>query len=160
QPPAKAEKPAARQGDKPQPALKPILVKDEAQLFHVMWSADGKTVATVGYTAEVVELKNNGMNEKASVRSPTIKLWDATTGMLERSLGEEKYRDVYGLALSEDQQTAALSISGPTFDREKGEPTALPTFEVRVMNARTWEVNYQFTDKDVEMSVEAIALSP
>jgi RNA polymerase sigma factor (sigma-70 family) len=160
QPPGKAEKPVPREGDKPQTALKPTLVKDEAQLFHVMWSADGKNVATVGYTAEVVELKNNGMNEKAFVTSPTIKLWDATTGKLERSLGEEKYRIVHGLSLSQDRKTAALSISGQIFDREKSEQTAIPSYEVRVMNTRTWELNHQFTDRDVEMSVEAIALSP
>jgi WD40 repeat protein len=64
------------------------------------------------------------------------------------------------LAFSRDGQTAALCMSGQIFDREKGELVATPGYEVRVMNARTWELHHQFTDKDVKMSVKAIALSP
>jgi RNA polymerase sigma factor (sigma-70 family) len=159
-PPANPERPAAGAGGKPQVALRPIVITDDGPLVRVGWNADGKSVVTLGHTPEVVELKESG--RKIWVSRAPIKLWDAATGKLERSLGEEKDRyNVDGrLAFSRDRQTAALCISGQIFDREKGELVATPEYEVRVMNARTWELNYQFTDKDVNMSMKAIALSP
>src|SRR5262249_27258082 len=134
-PPAKPGRPAAEAGGKPRVALRPIIIKDNGPLTRVGWNADGKSVVTLGGTPEIVELKESG--RKVWVSSATIKLWDATTGKLERSLGEEKDRTVHDLAFSPDRQTAALCISGQTFDREKGELVATPGYEVRVMNART-----------------------
>ena len=83
---AKTEKSAARDTDKPKAAPKPIRVKEANQLFRLAWAADGKTVATVGVRWEAVTL----MGQKLLVGHSTIKLWDATTGKLKKSLGEQK----------------------------------------------------------------------
>jgi RNA polymerase sigma factor (sigma-70 family) len=147
QQPAKADKPAAEGG---KAAPKPIVVEDGGQLTHVAWSPDGKTVATLGLTIEVIESKDSG--QKLGVGSSTTKLWDATTGKLDRSLGEEKHRLVHGMAFSRDNQTAAIAISGDTLEPK-------PAGEVRLMDTKTWELKHQFTNDDVEMLVGAVALS-
>ena len=157
----KAEKRPTREGDKPQAAPKPILVKDGAQLIHVAWGADGKTVATVGLTVDVVEIKNM---MKIGLVSHTIKIWNATTGKLERSLGEEKDTMVRSITFSRGKKTAAIAVGKVNFDRVKGEQTARPESEVRVVDAKTWELKHKFTNgsdnDDVEMTVSTIALSP
>jgi RNA polymerase sigma factor (sigma-70 family) len=157
--PPKTEKPATKDAERPQ--AKPVIVKDGAQLTHVVWDADGKTVATVGFTVEVVKLKDD---TKVGLGSHTIKLWDATTGKLARSLGEEKDTLLQSLAVSRDRKTVALAIGKLNFDREKGAARERPEMEVRIMDARTWELKHKFTygsDNDnVEMTVSALALSP
>src|SRR5262249_33512224 len=130
QQPPKAEKPAAREENKAQAARKPIVAKDNAQLVHVAWGPDGKTVATLGLTGDVVESKNSGM--KLGLASHTIKLWDAASGKLEQSLGEEKDVLVQSITFSLDKQTGALITSKVLFDRAKGEQTAKPETEVRL----------------------------
>src|SRR5262249_54398789 len=76
QQPPRAARPAAREGDRPQAAPRPLLMKiDGAWLGRVAWSADGKTVVSSGHTTEVVELKDSG--DKVLVSSHALKLWDA-----------------------------------------------------------------------------------
>jgi RNA polymerase sigma factor (sigma-70 family) len=77
--PPKAEQPAASAADKPKAGVKPVVVKEENQLISVAWSADGKTVATVGIRSELVELADG---EKALMAHSTIKIRDAKTGEL------------------------------------------------------------------------------
>ncbi|MBX9623120.1 MAG: hypothetical protein K2X82_04830, partial [Gemmataceae bacterium] len=158
-PGAKADPPAARGKS---PAGKPVVVKDDGQLAHVAWSADGKTVATVGYAAEVVEPKAGG--QKVGLLSHTVKLWDAATGKLDRSLGEEKDTMVLPPAFSRDGTTAAFAVMKLSFDREKGEPGGPGESEVRVLDARTWQQKRRFTtgsaNDEAEMTVSAVALSP
>ena len=159
---SKAEQPAAQEGDKPQARPKTIRVKDLATLVQVAWGADGKTVATVGLTTDIVEDKRSGM--KFGLVSHTIKFWDGTTGKLKQSLGEEKDTMVQSITFSRDKKTAALAVAKVNFDRQKGEQSARPETEVRVVDGRTWELKHKFTtgsdNDDVEMTVSALALSP
>ncbi len=165
QQPPQAQRPAAGEGEKPRAAPRPVVVKEKAQLVQVAWGADGKTVATLGYTFEVVESKADpAMPRKVSLSSHTVKLWDAATGKLALSLGEEKDTMVQSLAFSHDRKTAALVVTKMHFDREKGEPTGPSAPEVRVLDARTWELKHKFSaasdNEDLGITVGALAVSP
>jgi len=149
--PPKAEKLSTRAEDKPQPALKPVVVKDDGQLLRVAWSPDGKTVTTLGCALEVVEDKDTG--GRGGVVSHTIKRWDAKTGKLDRSLGKEKAKLVRAVAFSRDRQTAAIALSGNLLQ-------AIPVGEATLMDTKTWEVKHTFTFDDVDVAVAALALSP
>jgi RNA polymerase sigma factor (sigma-70 family) len=133
--------PAARGGDKPQAARRPIIVKEDAYLSHLAWSTDGKIVATVGVTFDVVEVTDsNGNNpQKVSVPQGTIKLWDARTGKLQRTLGQEQHTRVHSLAFSPDKETVALVATGRLLERA-------PDVIVRLMDAKTWRVRHKVED--------------
>jgi len=77
------------------------------------YSADGKTLATVGTTYEWVEIQQQGQPQKSQIRNCTVKLWDAATGELKRSLGEEKHTTLWALSFSPDRKTAAIAAGKP-----------------------------------------------
>src|SRR5262245_22797086 len=71
-------------------AAKTVVIKEDAQIQGVAWSADDKLVATIVTTYEVVEARDSDGNNPQSVLLPhtTVKLRDAMTGDLKKSLGE------------------------------------------------------------------------
>jgi RNA polymerase sigma factor (sigma-70 family) len=151
-PPAKAEKPAAREGDKPQAAPKPIVVKEDAYLKRVAWSQDGEVVATIGTTFELIEKGD----EKILVPSDTVKLWDPRTGKLKGSVPqEEKYTSVSALAFSPDKETVVIA-SGRSYERE------IPEVEVRLLDAKTLKLSHKVSDVSfgVVFRWSAVAFSP
>jgi RNA polymerase sigma factor (sigma-70 family) len=143
QPPAKAEKPAAQQGAEPMP----VVVRDDAQVTQAAWSADGDVVATVGITFEVREGKGKNGPVKSHMANSTVKLWDAKTGALKKSLGEEKETNIQAIALSPDKKRAAIAGShiggGGDF--------------VRILDSETWVVKQEL---DEVPGVDHLAFSP
>ncbi|MCI0379869.1 MAG: WD40 repeat domain-containing protein, partial [Gemmataceae bacterium] len=151
QPPAKAEKPAAREGDKPQAALKPIVVKEDAYLKRVAWSQGGEVVATIGTTFDLVEKGDS----KSLVPSDTVKLWDPGTGKLKGSVPEEKYTSISALAFSPDKETVVIA-SGRSYERE------IPEVEVRLLDAKTLKLKHKVSHVSfgVVFRWSAVAFSP
>jgi RNA polymerase sigma factor (sigma-70 family) len=144
-PVAASLKPADRpvQG-KQGPADKPVVVQEDAQVRTLAWSSNGKIVATIGIVYEFVEFKDGDgkLTENGGViPHSTIKLWDATTGELKRSLGEEKDTFINAIAFSADGKTAAISTSKHVLTNQPTTPIRFET-EVRVMDAQTWALKH------------------
>jgi RNA polymerase sigma factor (sigma-70 family) len=154
--------------DKPKPEVKPVAVTEKAAINRLDWDAKGETVVTVGFTFEVAERAGpNGQNpQKVLVPNSTIKLWDATTGELKRSLGEEKGILIRALALSPDRKTAVVTTI--KFTDENGKPLggSRGTEEVRLMDAEKWELKRKVDSDGVDglftnyFLVYAVAFSP
>lgn len=151
--------------DKPKPALKPVVVSEKATIHHMAWDAKGGTVVTVGVTYEVGEIKLGDEAAKYLVPNSTIKLWDAATGELKRSLGEEKGVLIRAFAQSPDRKTAVVTTI--KFTDENGKPLggSRGTEELRLMDAEKWEMKRKidsdgFDGPGVRALVYAVAFSP
>jgi RNA polymerase sigma factor (sigma-70 family) len=110
------ERPADKRVDQrvEEQAAKPVVVQEDAQVRRLAWSSNGKILATIGIVYESVEFRDGGgqLTESGGViPHSTIKLWDATTGELKRSLGEEKDTFINAIAFSADGKAAAISTS-------------------------------------------------
>jgi RNA polymerase sigma factor (sigma-70 family) len=162
-------KPTEDAKDKPKPEVKPVAVTEKATINRVAWDAKGETVVTVGVTFEVAEITGpNGENpQKVLVPNSTIKLWDAATGELKRSLGEEKGILIRALAVSPDRKTAVVTTI--KFTDENGKPLggSRGTEEVRLMDAEKWELKrnvdsdgFDGRSAEVRALVYAVAFSP
>jgi RNA polymerase sigma factor (sigma-70 family) len=158
QSPQESDKPKARKTPPGVPEVgetdvKPVVVRENAQVIRVAWSADGSVVATVIRAFDAVEA--NGENGLINVLVPrsTVKIWDAKTGKLIKALPEEKRTYLEGAVYSPDKKTAAylalkLSTDGP------GPPN---NPEVRIVDAKTWAAK-----QNVEGAgwLSALAFSP
>jgi RNA polymerase sigma factor (sigma-70 family) len=151
----------AQQGNQPQGAPEPIVVREDGLLSKVAWSADGEVVATVSDTSEAVDVKDSSGNnpKKVQLRTSTLKLWDAGTGKLRRALEGEKYVTISALAFSPDRETAALVTRTPSTTVEAGNRDKP---EVKLMDVRTWALKYQVEDGGLAgvFSWSAVAFSP
>jgi RNA polymerase sigma factor (sigma-70 family) len=128
----------ARGGPPNKAGRKPVVVRQDSQMMHASWSADGKRVAATCIAHELVE--NNGGNEpqRYLMCHCTVKLWDAKTGELIRSLGEEKNTYLNALALSSDNKH--LAIAGFRQDRPQAQHV------LTLFDARTGEVVQDLAD--------------
>jgi dipeptidyl aminopeptidase/acylaminoacyl peptidase len=154
--------------DKPKPEVKPVVVSEKASINRLAWDAKGETVVTVGVTFEVAELTDfDGQNtRKVLLPSSTVKLWDAKTGELKRSLGEEKGIYVGNFALSPDRKTAIVTALKLTDENGKATGSSRGT-EVRLMDAEKWELKRNVDSDGLEdlsssggFLVYAVAFSP
>jgi RNA polymerase sigma factor (sigma-70 family) len=151
--------------DKPKPEVKPVAVTEKAAINRLVWDAKGEIVVTVGVTYEVAEVTdNNGQNpQKVLLPNSTIKLSDATTGELKRSLGEEKGIYIGNLTLSPDRKTAVVTAIKFTGEDGKALGGSHGT-EVRLMDVEKWElkrtVDADGLDAPVKPLVHAVAFSP
>jgi RNA polymerase sigma factor (sigma-70 family) len=155
--------PAARDPDKtkseaapPVGGLKPVVVREDASVDRVAWSADGKSVVTVGKTFEVEERNytdkdGNVVTYKVFIVHSTIKLWDAKTGKMKKLLGQEKRTDFRSIALSPDKKRVAIS---GMWVGKKGEDSNF----VRLLDAETGKVKQEVDE--VPRWVHALAFSP
>jgi hypothetical protein len=135
--PAKSERRAPQDKDKPKAEPKPLVVQEDAQIRTLAWSSNGKILATVGIVYETAEFTDGDGKPTDSggvIPHSTIKLWDATTGQLKRSLGEEKDTYIAAIALSADGKTAAISASKHVLTNQRDNPIKFET-EVRVVDA-------------------------
>lgn len=135
--------------------LKPVIVKQDAQIQRVAWSADDKLVATIGTRYEIVESRDSDGKNPQNVLMPhsTVKVWDAMTGELKKSLGEEKDTYIYAVAFSPDKKRVAIAGSQVGLAREK---PGRGDF-VRILNAGTWAVEQELDDP---AGVSELAFSP
>ena len=150
--------------DKPKPEVKPVVVNEKATINRLAWDAKGETVVTVGAAFEVAEITVPGQDPlKVRVPNSTIKLWDATTGELKLSLGEEKGILIGTLTLSPDRKTAVVTAIKFTNEDGKALGGSRGT-EVRLMDAEKWElkrkVDSDGLDAPVMPLVHAVAFSP
>jgi WD40 repeat protein len=144
--------PAARSTDKPKSeavppgrGLKPVVLREDADVTHAAWSADGKSLVTVGKTFELEErnftdLDGKVRTQKSLLPTSTIKLWDAKTGKLKKLLGEQKRTDIRIIALSPDKKHAAIS---GWWKGKKGEEAK---YFVRILDAGTGAVKQEVDD--------------
>jgi RNA polymerase sigma factor (sigma-70 family) len=144
-----AQAPAARPGDKSAAVFKPIVVREDAQVVSVAWSADGKSVATLTTAFEAVDAQGEDGPRKMLRPHSTVKVWDARTGKLRRSLGEEKKTYLFDIAFSPDKKHVAITGMRP----EKN----APVYFMRILDAETWEVHEELNDIP---GVETLAFSP
>jgi RNA polymerase sigma factor (sigma-70 family) len=139
-------KSAGQQHGNPQDVRKPIAVRDNAFLRQLAWSADGTTVATVAITFDIVEVTDSDGNnpQKLQVPTGTLKLWDPSTGKLQRELKQEQYTDIDALAFSSDKETVAFVTS-----RSFAPPVAVPRRQqpdIGMLDAKTWKPKYWVED--------------
>ena len=128
-----------------QPPSKPIIVPIDATFTTLAWSPDGTTLATVVVVYEIIDFKDDAGNLTAQggvIPHSTIKLWNAATGKLERSLGEEKDTLIAAIAFSADTRTAAISASKHVVTNQRDNPIRFET-EVRVLDTRSWSVKHR-----------------
>jgi RNA polymerase sigma factor (sigma-70 family) len=153
--PSQARAPTVR-GAKLKTELKPIVIRENAQVARLEWSADSRVVATVSLAYDVVEVRDsNGENpQKVLSASSTIKLWDSKTGKLIKSLGEEKKTHISAIVFSSDKKHVA--IAGYREDLI-GIPSPNPGPFMRILDAETWAVKQQPDDAP---PVGPVAFSP
>jgi RNA polymerase sigma factor (sigma-70 family) len=143
--PAKVERRAPQDEGKPKAEPKPVVVQEDAQIRQLAWSANGKILATIGIVYETVaftDADGKPTDSGGVIPHSTIKLWDATTGKLKRSLGEEKDTYIAAIAFSADGKTAAVSTSKHVLTKQPNNPIRCET-EVRVMDAETWALKHK-----------------
>jgi RNA polymerase sigma factor (sigma-70 family) len=150
--------------DKLKPEVKPVAVSEKAAINRLAWDAKGETVVTVGVTFEVAELTVTGQDPlKVLLPSSTTKLWDARTGELKLSLGEEKGIHISTLTLSPDRKSAVITAVKFTDEDGKASGGSRGT-EVRLMDAEKWglkrTVDSDGLDAPVKPLVYAVAFSP
>jgi RNA polymerase sigma factor (sigma-70 family) len=138
----------AQQPALPAPA-KPAVIDQEGEVRVLAWSPNSKTLATIGIIYEVVEFANS--DGGAVWPNSTIRLWDAQSGRLKQSLGEEKHTYLAAIAFSPDGKTAAVSAS-----RHHEDPAKYQV-EVRVMDVQTWSLKHKV---DVAGFATVLAFSP
>jgi RNA polymerase sigma factor (sigma-70 family) len=142
-----------------QPPGKPVAVQEEAHIRTVAWSANGKLVATIGIIFEFVDFtdeRGNPIGKGGIIPNSTVKLWNATTGKLELSLGEQKNTYAAAIAFSPDGKTAAISLSKHIFTKRADDPISYET-EVRVIDTKTWEIKHKVK---MEGFASALSFSP
>jgi RNA polymerase sigma factor (sigma-70 family) len=133
---------------------KPVVVREDAQVRGLAWSANGKILATVGIVYEVVDFTDGDgkpTGHGACWPNSTIKLWDAKTGELKQALGEEKHTYIATIAFSADGKSVAVSTS-----KHHQDPLKFVT-EVRILDAQTWALKHKV---DVSGFATALAFSP
>jgi RNA polymerase sigma factor (sigma-70 family) len=127
--------------DKPDSKLKPIVVPENATVTKVAWSADGKAVATVIMGFDFFDFKTpDDKTARGLMSRCTVKIWEAATGKLIKSLGEEKQIQITALALSPDKKH--MAIAGGLLGGKKGPPRHF----VRILDAKTWTVKQDLDD--------------
>jgi RNA polymerase sigma factor (sigma-70 family) len=131
-----------------------VIAREDAQIRSLAWSANGKTLATVGIVYDVVEFTDGDgkpRGQGACWPNSTIKLWDAKTGELQRSLAEEQHTLIAAIAFSADGKSAAVSVSKHHQDPLKFQA------EVRLVDAKTWALKHKV---EVAGFASALAFSP
>ena len=161
--PAKPTQSSEDAKGKPKPEVKPVAVTEKAAINRLVWDAKSETVVTVGFAFEVAERAGFGGQDPQKVLVPnsTIKLWDAKTGELKRSLGEEKGTLIRTLTLSPDRKTAVIATI--KFTDKDGKPLggSRGTEEVRLMDTEKWELKRKVDSDDIDGNlVYAVAFSP
>ncbi len=125
-------------------AQETLIIREDAQIQKVAWSADDKLVATIGTRVEVTEARDSNGKNPQNILMPhsTVKVWDGKTGKLEKSLGEEKNTYIHAIAFSPDKNRVAfagteVSLVGGT--RGRGD-------FVRIVSVGTWAVEQDLDD--------------
>jgi RNA polymerase sigma factor (sigma-70 family) len=158
----RAKEPVAQKEDRSKAESRPVVVREDAQIRTVAWSANGKILATIGTVyAEVdfgIVIGDDGAPTRRGGIFPhsTIKLWDATTGDLKQSLGEEKDTFIAAIAYSADGKSAAVSASKHILPKTPEAPVMFET-EVRVLDVQTLALKHKV--KGVSFA-SALAFSP
>jgi RNA polymerase sigma factor (sigma-70 family) len=125
-----AVKPATRPVARPIPDRKPVEFSDEAQVLSAEWSRDGKSIAAVCQTYELVPGRENEQNILMRFYpNSSIKILDSATGKLIRSLDEEKKASIIAPSLSPDGKF--LAYASLNFIQFK--------CELKIIDAATWK---------------------
>ncbi len=154
------EKPLAQKEDRSKAESRPVVVREDAHIRTIAWNANGKILATIGIVYETVDFgivtddDGNSTRRGGVFPHSTIRLWDATTGELVRSLGEEKDTYIAAIAFSADGKTAAVSTSKHILPKPPEAPVTFET-EIRVLDAQTWALKHK-----VKEFASALAFSP
>lgn len=124
------QKPSTAGGLKAKVEQKPVVVSQDAIVTRLVWSRDGRTVVTVSYANDVDEVKAKDENIlNRFIPKNTIKVWNARTGELKQSLGEETNTLISALNMSPDGKTAAIASSD----------LVQQTSQVRLLDTEKWQ---------------------
>jgi RNA polymerase sigma factor (sigma-70 family) len=129
----------------------PKVLQLDGNMAHMAWSADGKMLATVGYTVVMEEKTVNG--EKKSVYAgvnSTVKFWDVAKGEVSLSLGEEKKVRVTSIAFSPDGRTLAVGAEDRATQR-------VEPYQVRLLDPESGALKKTIPHPG---TVRAVAFSP
>ncbi len=155
-PQEKPAEPAAKGKNTVDVAASPLVARGNATVHRLAWHPDGNTLATTEWTYEIVRFTDEAGNDKgmgALWPNSTIKIWDAKTAKLVRSLAEEKHTNIMAIAFSPDRKTVAVSYAKQHEEPRKGKG------EVRLMDARTWALR-DTIDIGGGAGAAALAFSP
>jgi WD40 repeat protein len=155
----------------------PIVVREDAQVSEVAWSADGSAVATINVTFELIENQALEVPESPArvelipnaPKAPTkllwphmdVKLWDAKTAELIKTLGtaelmktvgEKNRHHISAIAFSPDRRHAVMA-------GDEVEDNRAPRHFVRLFDAKTWAIEQELEEEDA-LGVGALAFSP
>jgi RNA polymerase sigma factor (sigma-70 family) len=156
-PPKSVSEPAGVPADR---GLRVGVIREDAQVDHLAWSADSKIVAALSRNFDIIEVRDsNGENpQKVLSGRSTVKFWDSKTHKLIKSLGQEKGTNVEAIVFSPDKKHVV--IAGFQEGQRPGAPGAPSAYFVRILDAETWAVK-QEPDLDVTVGrPEAFAFSP
>jgi WD40 repeat protein len=117
---------------------KGIVVREDAQMALPAWCGDGELVATVSTSFHTVE--QEGVDHKSLYPTSTVKVWNARTGKLVKSLAEEQAQ-IFAVAFSPDGGLAA--IAGHSFQARETQSF------LRILDARSWQMKEELTEADV-----------
>jgi RNA polymerase sigma factor (sigma-70 family) len=134
--------------------LAEVIVREDAQVAQLVWSADSRVVATVSIAFDVGEVRDsNGDNpQKVLSARSTVKLWDSRTHKLIKSLGEEKKTMIETIVFSPNKKHVAIAGF-----RELPPGKPVRDHFVRILDAETWEVKQE---PDLDVRPSAFAFSP
>jgi RNA polymerase sigma factor (sigma-70 family) len=112
---------------------KPAVIADGEPVWRMALSPDGKLLATVSLSYDSEEKDVGGKKRTVNTPKSAIKLWEAESGSLRLSLGEEKGVRIESLAFSPDGKTLAVALKDST--RKRAEPC-----EIRLIDAGSGNV--------------------
>ncbi|HEX4610587.1 MAG TPA: sigma-70 family RNA polymerase sigma factor, partial [Urbifossiella sp.] len=166
--------PVAEPATKSRPEPAKVHIRDSVAVERLAFNQDGTLVVTSGGHWGPLEAKpDDGVaNGAAKVRRMTsaMRVWDARTGELRKTLVGEKNVQIFDGIFSADGTTLAVLLQLGDFYRpaEDDDRDAFSVFtgpgqrrtEIRLYDARTWGVRHRFGCDEAAGSYETLAFSP
>ena len=130
---------------------KPRVLKIEGGvLFRMAWSPDAKGIVGVGMSQEREEQEVGGMKQTVTTFNSTVQMWNAETGEMKKSLGEEKKVRIGSVAIAPNGSLIAILAELPWEGRTS-------PCEVRLVDASTGTLKKTI---EVDGLARVVAFSP
>jgi RNA polymerase sigma factor (sigma-70 family) len=142
--------------------LKPLVIRESAQVEQVAWNSDSNVVAAMTTAYEIVEVTDgDGKNPVKLLSSRrSLKLWNTTTGKLTKSLDEEKNHHIYAIAVSPAPDKKLVAIMGSKEAEGGKDKREGSRHFVRILDAETWAVKQELDHDDLNGVGHIIVFSP
>jgi RNA polymerase sigma factor (sigma-70 family) len=127
-------------------AAKLVVVRENAELTEVAWSADGKWVLAVSTAMK----SDPASNKKILHPTATVKVWDARTGEFKKSLTKEEKTYIQAIAVSPDKKQVAIA----------GLPMGQGQHQfIKIFDAETWDLKLRMAKVGIPALI-TLAFSP